>query len=103
MTSGPLGIAIPAELAGYHEAYTKFGGKLTWAQIVEPTIQICQDGVPIIQYVDNILKNKEKRIRSSETLRLVSQCAVCSTEVMTTAPTPSVPCSLPTQRAKPPL
>lgn len=64
-------IAVPAELQGYKVAYEyaqKHGGKLTWAQLVEPTIKICEEGVPVIQYVENILKDKQAHVLQSPTL-----------------------------------
>lgn len=66
---GARGIAVPAEVVGYYEAYQKFGGKLSWEQIVEPTIKICEDGVPVIQYVENTINKKKDDILASKSLR----------------------------------
>ncbi|XP_034239742.1 glutathione hydrolase 1 proenzyme-like [Thrips palmi] len=67
---GGMAVAVPAELVGYDVLYKKFGGSLTWAQLVEPTIKICEDGVPIIQYVENIVNGPKvgPRILESPTL-----------------------------------
>ncbi len=56
---------MPAELRGYQVAYDwakAHGGNLAWKQLVEPTIKICEDGVPVIQYVENILQKKAYNI-----------------------------------------
>ncbi|KAK3930804.1 Glutathione hydrolase 1 proenzyme [Frankliniella fusca] len=58
-------IAVPAELRGYQVAYEwakAHGGQLEWAQLVEPTIKICEDGVPVIGYVEDIIKKKQYNI-----------------------------------------
>lgn len=67
---GAEALAIPAELVGYDVLYKKFGGSLSWSQLVEPTISICNEGVEVIQYVENILNTPKikARILDSPTL-----------------------------------
>lgn len=65
---GGRAVAVPGELKGYHAAYTRFGGKLTWDKIVEPTIKICEEGVVINQYVATILEDVKSQIMRSKTL-----------------------------------
>ncbi|RZC34783.1 G glu transpept domain containing protein, partial [Asbolus verrucosus] len=41
--NGPLAIAVPGELRGYQAAHQKFG-KLKWATLIQPTIDLCEKG-----------------------------------------------------------
>lgn len=41
--TGGLAIAIPGELAGFHEAYKRFGGGITWNAIFQPAIQLASN------------------------------------------------------------
>ncbi|XP_003424878.1 scoloptoxin SSD14 isoform X1 [Nasonia vitripennis] len=58
--AGPLAISVPGELAGYWEAHQRFG-KLPWAEIFKPNIELCEKGYNLtnIQY-DGLLSNKTK-------------------------------------------
>ncbi|KAJ2949214.1 hypothetical protein O0L34_g6160 [Tuta absoluta] len=43
---GPLAVAVPGELRGMWAAYQRWG-KLPWASLIAPTIQMCEDGFTI--------------------------------------------------------
>ncbi|KAI5635220.1 gamma-glutamyltranspeptidase domain-containing protein [Phthorimaea operculella] len=43
---GPLSVAVPGELRGMWAAYQRWG-KLPWASLIAPTLQICEDGFVI--------------------------------------------------------
>ncbi|GMR57130.1 hypothetical protein PMAYCL1PPCAC_27325, partial [Pristionchus mayeri] len=61
-------IAVPGEIKGFWRAYTDFGsGKVKWAELLEPTIKLCHDGIPVSEYLANILqKDKDKVSRNNE-------------------------------------
>lgn len=43
---GGLAIAVPTELKGLHELHKKYG-KLAWAEVVEPVIEIAESGFKV--------------------------------------------------------
>jgi gamma-glutamyltranspeptidase len=49
-TTGGLAIAVPGELYGLDVAHAMFG-KLSWAQVVNPTIKLARDGVPVSSFL----------------------------------------------------
>ena len=45
---GPLAIAIPGEVAGYWDAKERYGNPdMTWSRIVQPTVDMCRQGIPV--------------------------------------------------------
>ena len=42
--SGGLAIAVPGELRTYKKAYDEFGGGVSWSDLFQPTIQLCENG-----------------------------------------------------------
>lgn len=65
---GNLSIAVPMELRGYWYAYQRYG-KLEWRKLVEPTIQICRDGVLITEYLRGIFDQSIVRLQNDAVLR----------------------------------
>uniref|UniRef100_A0A0M3HH74 Transmembrane protein n=1 Tax=Ascaris lumbricoides TaxID=6252 RepID=A0A0M3HH74_ASCLU len=58
-------IATPGEIAGYWLAYKRFGsGRISWADLVKPAIDLCRNGVPISEYLGYVLGVKEKHFRT---------------------------------------
>ncbi|CAI4225030.1 unnamed protein product [Auanema sp. JU1783] len=56
--------AVPGELAGYWYTFTRFGsGKVQWKDLIEPSIRLCREGVPVSQYLDDVMKVKERHFR----------------------------------------
>ena len=61
---GFLGIAIPGDLHGLWTAFKNFGsGKISWADLFQPTIDLCLKGYRISAALGNAIKNAEKFIR----------------------------------------
>uniref|UniRef100_A0A915C3J4 Gamma-glutamyl transpeptidase n=1 Tax=Parascaris univalens TaxID=6257 RepID=A0A915C3J4_PARUN len=58
-------IATPGEIAGYWLAYKRFGsGRISWANLVKPAIDLCRNGVPVSEYLGYVLSVKEKHFRT---------------------------------------
>ncbi|XP_055526695.1 glutathione hydrolase 1 proenzyme-like isoform X3 [Wyeomyia smithii] len=63
-----LVIAIPGELKGYWELHQRYG-KLAWATLVQPTIELCRKGHMVTGYLDRILQRTQKAIFTEPSLR----------------------------------
>ena len=46
LTYGPHASALPGTVAGLHEAWRRFGS-LTWAELVQPAIELAENGFPV--------------------------------------------------------
>lgn len=66
--NGALAAGVPGELRGYYEAWKKYG-KLPWQELFEPTIDLCENGVPVNEHLATNLAALEDDIRNSKTLR----------------------------------
>jgi gamma-glutamyltranspeptidase len=63
-------IAIPGEIAGYWLAYERFGsGRVSWREIIQPSIDLARNGVPISEYLGYVLNVKEKHFRTLPTMQ----------------------------------
>jgi gamma-glutamyltranspeptidase/glutathione hydrolase/leukotriene-C4 hydrolase len=55
---------------GYWEAYKKYkSGNVQWGELVQPTIDLCREGIMVTPYLARLLKQKEEDIKQSVTLR----------------------------------
>nr|ANJ04647.1 gamma-glutamyltranspeptidase 1 [Nilaparvata lugens] len=64
---GALASGIPGQLKGYQEAFKKFGsGKVTWSELFEPSIKLCQDGFPVTDQFRNSMKAITKACMKSD-------------------------------------
>nr|XP_014094090.1 glutathione hydrolase 1 proenzyme isoform X1 [Bactrocera oleae] len=63
-----LGIAVPAEVAGYAVAHQHFG-KLPWRQLVEPTTKICRQGYTLTKHQRDSVYINGKLLKENEVLR----------------------------------
>ncbi|TRY75769.1 hypothetical protein TCAL_12699 [Tigriopus californicus] len=69
---GALAVAVPGELLGYEEAKKRFGNPdITWASLIEPSIQLCEQGVPLSETLSHYFKKDyvQDYLRSNEALR----------------------------------
>lgn len=68
--TGALAIAVPGELKGYWEMHQKYG-KLPWAALVEPTIELCRRGHIVTVYLARILERNNELISTTPSLAAV--------------------------------
>ncbi|XP_069703106.1 scoloptoxin SSD14-like isoform X2 [Periplaneta americana] len=66
---GGLSVAVPGELLGYWEAYQRYkSGNVEWSELVQPTIDLCREGITVSAYLESKLKESEEDIKRSPTL-----------------------------------
>ncbi|KAJ3644637.1 hypothetical protein Zmor_022353 [Zophobas morio] len=68
-TKGGLAVAVPGELLGYWEAYHRFGGNVEWKELVQPTIDLCNNGILVTEYLGRLYKSVEETLRNDTPLR----------------------------------
>lgn len=64
---GPLSIATPGELKGYHEVYKRFG-TLPWRDLIAPAIKLCEDGFAMSKHMEDSLRINPL-VKNDDTLR----------------------------------
>uniref|UniRef100_A0A1I7X529 Gamma-glutamyltranspeptidase 1 n=1 Tax=Heterorhabditis bacteriophora TaxID=37862 RepID=A0A1I7X529_HETBA len=63
-------IATPSELHGFWTVFKKFGsGKISWARLFEPSIQLAIHGFPVSSNLAAVLTDKEKEIQAEPTMK----------------------------------
>lgn len=67
---GGYSIAVPGELKGMWELHKKYG-KLPWAEVFKPVIDLCRNGHEVTPYLATVLRFKEKEILETPSLREV--------------------------------
>ncbi|KAK8740381.1 hypothetical protein OTU49_002886 [Cherax quadricarinatus] len=65
---GGLAVAVPGELRGYRQLYERFGGKIPWAELIEPTIKLCEDGHIVNWHMARALKLNELLIMNEPSM-----------------------------------
>lgn len=68
--TGALAVAVPGELRGLWELHVKYG-KLQWAQLIDPIIELCRKGHVVSSYLARILQRERDAIMKSPSLRAV--------------------------------
>ncbi|CAD5223806.1 unnamed protein product [Bursaphelenchus okinawaensis] len=53
-------IATPGELYGYRFAWENWGsGQISWRELIQPSIDLARNGVPVSEYLSYVLEKKE--------------------------------------------
>lgn len=68
--SGGLAIAVPGEVYGLYMAWEMFG-RLPWADLIQPTIDLCEQGFIVEADLKRAIKQYEKAIRADPNLSYV--------------------------------
>lgn len=66
--TGGLSIAVPGELAGLWALHQEYG-VLKWADLVAPTIKLCEEGHVMSKYLHNIIASRTQTILNNPGLR----------------------------------
>ena len=68
--SGPLAMGIPGEIKGYWEAKQRYGNpSITWASLIQPTIDMCRNGITVSFSMWEALTSKSDEIKNDVGLR----------------------------------
>ncbi|CAL4113866.1 unnamed protein product [Meganyctiphanes norvegica] len=59
---GGLAVGVPGEVRGYYKMYQNWGGSLPWADLLEPTIKLCEEGHLVNWHMARALIFNEKDI-----------------------------------------
>ncbi|CAH1135622.1 unnamed protein product [Ceutorhynchus assimilis] len=65
---GGRAVAVPGELKGYWALYQKFG-YLPWKDLVQPTIDLCNNGIYVTKFLAKVFLNKVVVLRADPVLR----------------------------------
>ncbi|KAH8280740.1 hypothetical protein KR054_006195 [Drosophila jambulina] len=66
---GPLSIAVPGEVMGYHVAHQRFG-QLPWSDLVEPSLELCKNGYHVSQHMERALSAALPHIKEHEQFQI---------------------------------
>lgn len=66
--TGPKSIAVPGELKGYWALHQRYGS-LPWHTLIQPTIDLCQNGHIVSDYMASVLLKREATILASPSLK----------------------------------
>ncbi|XP_050701695.1 scoloptoxin SSD14-like isoform X3 [Eriocheir sinensis] len=65
---GGLAVAVPGDLRGYRELYERFGGQLPWRDLLEPTVQLCEEGHTVNWHMARALQYNKEQILSEPSM-----------------------------------
>ncbi|KAJ8959081.1 hypothetical protein NQ318_022338 [Aromia moschata] len=57
------------ELIGYWYLYERFGGQLPWRDLVQPTIDLCKEGVYVTSYLETMYRGRRDLLYADPVLR----------------------------------
>ena len=52
--------------------YLRFGGKVSWKSLIEPSITLCEEGYPVQPHMAKALKSKREYILAEPSMRKTS-------------------------------
>ncbi|GMS77922.1 hypothetical protein PENTCL1PPCAC_97, partial [Pristionchus entomophagus] len=71
-------IGVPGEIKGFWHAFNTFGsgnpssgGKVKWGELIEPTIKLCSEGIPVSEYLATILETTKDKVSRNNELRMM--------------------------------
>ena len=64
---GGLATGVPGEIAGFWAAH-QIGGKLPWKDLFQPTIDLCNNGLPVSKKLGLVIAANEANIRKNRGL-----------------------------------
>lgn len=70
LSTGPLSVAVPGELKAYSAAHQKYG-KLSWSDVIQPTLELCKNGFPVGKHLGRKLEELKSQILAEPTLKEV--------------------------------
>lgn len=59
---GPLAVGVPGQLGGLGMLHERWGGQVSWAQVVQPSLDLLDEGIPF-GTVHNSVRSLEAQIR----------------------------------------
>lgn len=65
---GGLAVAVPTELKGLFELHKKYG-KLSWEEVVQPVIEVAENGYKISKYLASIFEERGDKIKATPRYR----------------------------------
>lgn len=66
-----LAVGVPGELKGYWDAHQRYG-RLTWEEVIMPTISICEEGYIMSKHQSDSLDIRAEYIHKDPILRFGS-------------------------------
>jgi gamma-glutamyltranspeptidase/glutathione hydrolase/leukotriene-C4 hydrolase len=63
-----MAVGVPGELKGYWDAHQRYG-RLTWEEVVMPTINICEKGYIMNKHQSDSLGMRAEHIHKDSVLR----------------------------------
>jgi gamma-glutamyltranspeptidase len=58
-------VAVPGELYGLWLEYVNFGGKIPWNSLVQPTIELMEEGILICSLQYSYLQGRRESVKSN--------------------------------------
>ncbi|GMT08788.1 hypothetical protein PFISCL1PPCAC_85, partial [Pristionchus fissidentatus] len=70
--TGWKSIGVPGEIKGLWKAFTRFGSHRTqWRELVEPTIRLCKEGIPVSEYLAQVLRDEREKVSRDKNMRVM--------------------------------